>query len=135
MYKVMIRMDGLYSAWIGKIYQDQKLHDPEVSARMGALMVEYIPGEWVYPKIGKLLVFNSEKSAREWSSYHVPEGEIWKCEVINPVRCRSLASVWFLSERDSFFEALQKSWETFATNTDSPTGTMQCDAVKLVKRI
>lgn len=52
----------------------------------GIATVEYIPNQWVYPKLkgSKLFVFPSVKDARTCPGYQVQDHVIFKCEVLNP---------------------------------------------------
>ncbi len=51
--------------------------------------LEYVPKEWILPKIGKIFIFQDLQRAIEYKNHHINKNisaEVWECEVPdNPV--------------------------------------------------
>jgi hypothetical protein len=77
-YKVVREYGNkLLSAWVGRITGTR--HD---------FVVEYKPNEWVFPRVGPLMVFGDLNRAAGFAlgskDVYVPFVQLWKCEVENP---------------------------------------------------
>jgi hypothetical protein len=98
-------------------------------------VVEYIPGEWVLPKIGRLMVFDTIEAARRFLTRG--SEQIWECEATDTKYIRLVVSVWLSPQ--SFGYWARKLWAGFAisytVHGTAPQGGVSATAVKLTRRI
>lgn len=95
--------------------------------------LEYTPGEWISPKIGKIFVFETYDDAMFFLRLHSPDKkldqyEIYYCDVVNPQKCENVADTRFIRE---FWDGTIE----FRHVCKSPKGTYMCDKILLKKRV
>ena len=99
------------------------------STAEGEAQVEYIPHEWVKPRIAnsKLFVFNDIGEAC-W--FFVAGEEVWECEVENPGK---MEYMWIYNKEEQF----EAFWAGTLSDRASlvPVSTFGCDAVKLTRKL
>jgi hypothetical protein len=92
--------------------------------------IRYKVNKWIKPKIknSKLFVFDNLFSLRKYNS-GMAKHTVYKCEVENPEYCKKLSLV--------YKDAIMNFWNGSNTvNTMTPPyGTIECDAVKITKRV
>lgn len=107
--------------------------------------VEYLVNNWVYPKIGKLFVFDDLEAAKKYErKFHcgsVGGSYIYECEVKNP---RTITRIMNLTEKTLLLKFWQnyKNKKSFRKIADQssilwpvPQGSYVVDAVKLTKKV
>lgn len=122
MYKLVHKKDDKFFSYLG-------------SPDTFKFSLEYKIGEWTYPKIGKLFIFDNLTEAQ----YHATSScSIFECECINIKPSYLIIDTRELKDIDE--KTLDKFW-TINANIDykklanSPYGARYCDAIKLIKEI
>jgi len=112
-----------------------------VSAQAGAtvhtkdLEVEYVPGEMVVPKVGKLFAFEHRWCAAEFINDIVRPTQVWEAETTQCQRTdretRIPSLVTSMRNIMYFWEAGENEGMTWPV----PAGTVLCDDITLVRRV
>jgi hypothetical protein len=128
-YKVL--NENLNSCWVSIIPQ---------------LNVKYKKNIWVYPKLKgtKLLVFDNLENANYFID-NMWDGDglrIFKCNVKNPQIAESILDSFRVTLKalvDENETIIKKFWKGIITTNNriciAPTGSIKCDAVKLIEEI
>lgn len=100
--------------------------------------VEYIPNQWVYPKLqgSKLFIFPSVKDAKSCAGYDPLYHIIFKCEVLNPRKvpyekfCMCSIELWWKTK----FKKKNPNKIPYA-DWDVPKNSWWCDSVKILEEV
>lgn len=118
-YKVVFRSSHrLYS---NKLYS---------AVARGEWMVEYIPGEFVYPTIGFLFAYEHLDHAISFAApENIMHSQVWRAETTWAMPADPIPYGW---------GKWHKYWESpqhYEYTTRQPRGTLFCDDIKLIERI
>lgn len=102
-------------------------------------LLEYKLGEWTWPNVGKIMVFDTEYNAIQFIGCE-SKYEIFPCEVLNPkksIRTSILHVDYFDLDND---DAILSFWDGFSSQSKCheyytrsiPEGTYFCDAIRLM---
>jgi hypothetical protein len=98
-------------------------------------IVEYRPGEWAYPKVGRLMVFDTIETARAF----VTRGseQIWACEAKDAEPISRVVSPWMAHQPFGYWA--RRLWAGERIQDDVachvPPGGLSATAIKLVRRV
>jgi hypothetical protein len=109
------------------------------SELLDSLCVIYKLGEFVYPKLpgSKLYVFDNLASADNFFRHHRYRYDIYACEIKNPSKNVILTN-WDCPYRIINMwkkRQMKKKYSHYTHDCDIYSGSVMCDAVKLIKRV
>lgn len=84
--------------------------------------------DWNYPKVGKFFVFDTLENAKNFIAF----GQIYKCDVLNPLPQNYILSVSCLEFIPEFW---RKQFKTYMKLALPPKGTYVCDGLRLNEKV
>ena len=118
--------------------RNNKYYSYNSTCAYGITSVEYIPNQWVYPKLkgSKLFIFPSVEDAKNCPGYDPLYHIIFKCEVLNPSKvpyekfCMHSIELWWKTK----FKKKNPNKIPYA-DWDVPKNSWWCDSVKILEEV